>query len=91
MTKRLNVSFAGLGWPEYCWWQRQDKRTLKRINKLINDTIREPITGLGSPEPLKHELAGYYSRMINQKDRMVYAVYQDRIEIIQLRFHYDDH
>ena len=88
MSKRLDVEFKGHGWDEYLYWQTQDKRTLRRINKLISSTIRTPYDGPGSPEPLQHELTGYWSRRINQTDRMVYAVYADRIEIIQLRFHY---
>lgn len=88
MTKRLDVEFKGNGWEEYLYWQKQDKKTVKRINKLISDTIRHPFTGRGDPEPLQHELTSYWSRRINKKDRMVYAVYEDRIEIIQLKFHY---
>lgn len=88
MTKRLDVEFKGNAWSEYLYWQKQDKKTLKRINKLISDTIRNPFEGLGDPEPLKHQLKGYWSRRINEEDRLVYAVFEDRIEIIQLRFHY---
>lgn len=87
MTKRLDIEFKG-SWDEYLYWQKQDKKTLKRINSLISNTIRQPFTGLGSPEPLKHELSGYWSRRINGENRMVYAVFDDRIEIIQLKFHY---
>lgn len=89
-TKRLNVEFKGNSWQEYLYWQKQDKKTLKRINKLVSDTIRNLFTGLGNPEPLQHELSGYWSRRINEKDRLVYSVFDDRIEIIQLRFHYSD-
>lgn len=90
MTKRLDVEFKGNGWQEYLYWQKQDKKTLKRINKLISDTIRNPFIGLGNPEPLQHELSGYWSRRINEKDHLAYAVFDDRIEIIQLRFHYSN-
>lgn len=83
MTKRLDIEFKGNSWQEYLYWQKQDKKTLKQINKLISDTIR-------NPEPLQHELSGYWSRRINEKDRLVYAVFDDRIEIIQLRFHYSN-
>ena len=89
MTKRLNIEFKGDSWGEYLYWQKQDKKTLKRINKLISETIRAPFSGLGNPEPLQHQLSGYWSRRINEKDRLVYAVFEDRIEIIQLRFHYN--
>ncbi|WP_416234814.1 Txe/YoeB family addiction module toxin [Lactobacillus crispatus] len=88
MTKKLDIVFKGISWNDYLYWQKQDKKTLKRINKLINSTIRQPFDGLGDPEKLKGQLSGYWSRRINQSDRMVYAVYDDRIEIIQLRFHY---
>ncbi|HJA73442.1 MAG TPA: Txe/YoeB family addiction module toxin [Candidatus Limosilactobacillus faecipullorum] len=91
MSKRLNVSFAGHGWEDYQWWQTNNKAGLKRVNKLINDTMRSPFRGIGEPEPLSGELSGYYSRRINKKDRIVYRVFADRIEIIQLRFHYSDH
>lgn len=90
MAKRLDVEFKGNDWSEYLYWQKQNRKTLKRINKLIDDTIRHPFVGLGDPEPLKHQLKGYWSRRINEADRMVYSVYSDRIEIIQLRFHYDE-
>lgn len=88
MAKRLNIEFKGDGGEEYLYWQNQDKKTLKRINKIISDTIRHPFFGLGDPEPLQHELTDYWSRRINKQDRMVYAVFEDRIEIIQLRFHF---
>lgn len=89
MTKRLNVSFVGDAWSEYLWWQKNDRAGLKQVNKLISDTVRHPFKGLGKPEPLQYELSGYWSRRINHTDRMVYAVFSDRIEIIQLRYHYD--
>lgn len=88
MTKKLDIVSKGISWNDYLYWQKQDKKTLKRINKLINSTIRQPFDGFGDPEKLKGQLSGYWSRRINQSDRMVYAVYDDRIEIIQLRFHY---
>ena len=88
MTKKLEIVFKGISWNDYLYWQKQDNKTLKRINKLINSTIRQPFDVLGEPEKLKGQLSGYWSRRINQSDRMVYAVYDDRIEIIQLRFHY---
>lgn len=85
---RLDVEFKGRGWKEYQEWQQEDKKTLKRINKLINSCLRTPFEGLGDPEPLQYDLTGYWSRRINEKDRMVYAVFKDRIEIIQLKYHY---
>lgn len=87
-TKRLAVEFVSKSWEEYLYWQQQDKKTLKRINRLISDTIRHPFTGIGNPEKLQHELNGYWSRRINEKDRLVYGVYEDKIIIIQMKYHY---
>lgn len=88
MMKKLDLVFKGEAWADYQYWQTQDRKTLKRVNKLITDTLRNPFTGLGEPEPLQHELSGYWSRRIDETNRMVYCVLTDYIEIIQLRFHY---
>lgn len=84
----MGVAFKGDGWEDYLWWEAQGKPAIRRVNKIINDTLRHPFEGLGKPERLQHELSGLMSRRITQKDRMVYSVYPDRIEIIQLRYHY---
>lgn len=87
MTK-LNILFTNDAWLDYLKWEKTDKATVKKIDKLIMDTIRHPFTGLGKPEPLQHDLSGFWSRRINHKDRMVYAVTKSQIQIIQLRYHY---
>jgi len=69
-------------------WQTQDRKTLKRINKLIKDTQRTPFEGIGKPEPLKENLSGFWSRRIDEQDRLVYAVDDEQITIISCRYHY---
>jgi toxin YoeB len=76
------------GWDDYLWWQEQDKKTLRRINKLIEDTKRQPFDGLGKPEPLKGNLSGYWSRRINDTDRLVYGVTDNALTILMCRYHY---
>ncbi len=76
------------GWTDYVYWQTQDKKTLKRINKLIIDSQRSPFSGLGKPEPLKENLSGFWSRRIDDTNRLVYAVDQNQITIIACRYHY---
>ena len=75
-------------WDDYLWWQEQDRRVLKRINTLIRDIARNGNEGLGKPEPLKHDFAGYWSRRITDEHPMVYRVDGEEIQIAQLRFHY---
>lgn len=82
-----------LSWTEralndYLYWQGQDKKTLKRINKLITDTMRSPFEGIGKPEPLKENLSGFWSRRIDESNRLVYAVDDNQITIIACRYHY---
>ncbi|OBT13874.1 addiction module protein [Vibrio sp. UCD-FRSSP16_10] len=72
----------------YLYWQTQDKKTLKRINKLINDVKRSPFDGIGKPEPLKENLTDFWSRRIDDKNRLVYAVDNQEITIISCRYHY---
>ena len=76
-------------WKDYLYWQSQDKKTLKRINKLIIDAQRSPFEGIGKPEPLKENLAGFWSRRIDDTNRLVYAVDDDRLTIISCRYHYE--
>ena len=76
-------------WNDYLYWQTQDKKTLKRINALINDALRTPFEGLGKPEPLKHG-SGYWSRRIDDKNRVVYKVEGDSLIIAAVRGHYGD-
>ena len=75
-------------WEDYLYWQTQDKKTLRRINQLIRDAERDPFRDLGKPEPLKENLQGWWSRRINETDRLVYRVRDGALEIIQCRTHY---
>lgn len=75
-------------WSDYLYWQTQDKKTLKRINKLIQDAQRSPFTGIGKPEPLKENLSGFWSRRIDESNRLVYAVDDGQLTIISCRYHY---
>ena len=84
----MKLIFAEQAWEDYLYWQQQDKRMVKRINELIENTKREPFTGIGKPEPLKHALAGYWSRRITDEHRMVYKPEKDALLIAQLRYHY---
>lgn len=83
----LEVCFTPNAWEEYVSWQ-QDKAMLKRIHALIQTIQRTPFTGAGKPEPLKHTLAGYWSRRITQEHRLVYKVEEGRLVIVQCRYHY---
>ncbi|MSS45764.1 Txe/YoeB family addiction module toxin [Cutibacterium sp. WCA-380-WT-3A] len=75
-------------WEDYLWWQTEDRRTLKRINKLINDIARNGNDGIGKPEALKHGLSGYWSRRITDEHRLVYKVIDDEVRIAACRYHY---
>jgi toxin YoeB len=76
-------------WSDYVYWQSQDKKTLKRINKLILDAKRNPFEGVGKPEPLKENLAGFWSRRIDDTNRLVYVVDNKQLTIISCRYHYE--
>lgn len=84
----MKLVFADTAWDDYLYWQRQDRRMVERINKLIKEVQREPFAGVGKPEPLKHALAGYWSRRITDEHRMVYKIAGDSLLIAQLRYHY---
>jgi toxin YoeB len=84
----VKLIFADEAWEDYQLWQKQDKRMLERINKLIRDVQHEPFIGAGKPEPLKHALTGFWSRRITDEHHMVYRILDDALEIVQLRFHY---
>lgn len=75
-------------WDDYIYWQQNDKKILKRINRLIIDALRNPFEGIGNPEMLKESLSGYLSRRIDHEHRLVYCVYEDRLHILQCRYHY---
>jgi toxin YoeB len=85
----MELVFQTLAWEQYIYWQGADKKMLKRINELIRDTLRNPFKGIGKPEPLKGNYAGCWSRRINDEHRLVYAVRDKRLHILQCRFHYD--
>ena len=76
-------------WADYLYWQDQDKKTLKRLNSLITVAARDPFAGIGKPEPLRGELTGYWSRRIDEANRLVYRVTDAELVIIACRFHYD--
>lgn len=84
----MRLLFAEHAWADYLHWQRRDKRMLRRINTLIKDIQRSPYAGIGKPEALRHGLAGYWSRRINDEHRIVYKVEDDTVFIAQLRYHY---
>ena len=75
---------------DYLYWQGQDKRTLRRINGLVKDVLRSPFSGVGRPEALKGNLAGLWSRRIDERHRLVYAIEDERITVISCRYHYDE-
>ena len=77
-------------WEDYVSWQSEDKKTLKRINKLIKDTQRNPYSGIGKPEPLKHDKSGYQSRRIDDYNRLVYKVEDNTLKIAQCKTHYEE-
>jgi toxin YoeB len=84
----MNLVFADQAWEDYLYWQENDRRTLTRINLLIKDILRNPHSGIGKPEPLKHTFRGYWSRRIDAEHRIVYRVTDDAVWIAQLRYHY---
>lgn len=84
------IRFVPDAWEAYLYWQDQDKKTLKRINLLITSTARGPFAGIGKPEPLRGELTGYWSRRIDEANRLVYRATDSELVIVACRFHYDD-
>ena len=82
------VAWTDTAWDDYLYWQEQDKKTLKRINKLLTEIKRSPFEGIGKPEALKETLSGFWSRRIDESHRLVYAVDDTRITIISCRYHY---
>ncbi len=84
----MKLIFSDNAWDDYIFWQKTDKKIVRRINSLINDTKRNPFEGIGKPEPLKHALSGFWSRRITEEHRLIYKVSEDTLEIAQLRYHY---
>lgn len=85
----MKKSWFDKAWEDYLYWQSQDKKTLKRINQLIKDTERDPFHGIGKPEPLKGDLAGFWSRRIDDANRLVYRVNDEFLEILSCKGHYE--
>jgi len=86
----MTKSWDDEAWDDYLHWQTQDKKTLKRINNLLKDIDRQPFSGIGKPEPLTGNLSGYWSRRIDELNRIVYRIRDSRVEIIQCGSHYRD-
>jgi toxin YoeB len=84
----MRLILAPGAWEDYLYWQAVDKKAVRRIHELIKDTMRGPFSGIGKPEPLRHALAGYWSRRISEEHRMVYRVEKRDLMIAQLRYHY---
>lgn len=84
----MTIVFTPQAWEDYLWFQQNDKAGLKRINLLIKATSREPFSGPGKPEPLKHNLSGFWSRRITAEHRLVYAMEGDELQIVMCRYHY---
>lgn len=85
----MKLIFVDESWEDYLYWQKTDKKILKRINSLIKDIARNPFYGLGKPEPLKYKYSGFWSRRINGEHRLIYQVKGNEILIAKCRFHYD--
>lgn len=84
----MRLVFVQHGWEDYQYWQREDRAIVKRINRLIEDTLRDPVKGIGKPETLKYGVAGAWSRRITAEHRLVYLVRGDDLVILQARYHY---
>jgi len=85
----MKINFTETGWKDYLYWEAQDKKTLKRINNLIEDIERNGHGGIGKPEPLRYDMSGWWSRRIDETNRLVYRIIGDEaIEILQCKGHY---
>lgn len=84
----MRTAWDNEAWEDYLYWQTQDRKTLKRVNALIQDIQRNHFEGIGKPEPLKNDLSGYWSRRIDDKNRLVYKIQDNMLIIIQCRTHY---
>jgi len=84
----MKISWTPTAWKDYLYWQTTDKKKLKRINELIKNTLRDPFNGIGNPEPLKHDLQGFWSRRIDGEHRFVYSFENNELIIIGCRYHY---
>ena len=84
----MRLVFTPIGWNDYTYWLTADRTILKRINRLIEDVLRDPFEGIGKPEPLRHALTGAWSRRISEEHRLVYLVDGEDIVVLQVRYHY---
>lgn len=84
----MRLVFAPQAWEDYKHWQANDRATLKRVNRLLDDVLRDPVTGIGKPEPLKYGISGAWSRRITDEHRLVYVVDGDDLILLQARYHY---
>lgn len=87
----MKIEFHAIAWSDYLDWQQTDKAILRKINQLIKDIQRDSFSGIGKPEPLKHDLSGYWSRRIDDANRLVYRVENDVLTIAQCKGHYHQH
>ena len=85
----MQYIFVDESWEDYLYWQKMDKKKLKRINDLLKDISRNPFDGIGKPEPLKHKYSGFWSRRIDDEHRLIYKYEEEKILIAKCRFHYD--
>jgi toxin YoeB len=85
----MKYIFVDESWEDYLYWQRTNKKTLKRINDLLKSISRTPFSGIGKPEPLRHKYKGFWSRRIDREHRLIYRVKDDEIQIAKCRYHYD--
>jgi len=84
----MNILFTDDAWEDYLYWQQTDKQTLRKINQLLKEIQRTPFTGIGKPEPLKHQLQGCWSRRIDSEHRLIYEITDNTLKVIGCRFHY---
>jgi toxin YoeB len=85
----MRLVFTPHSWEDYRYWQATDKAVIKRINRLLDDTLRDPFAGIGKPEPLRHILGGCWSRRIDNEHRLVYLIEGDDVVVLQARYHYE--
>ncbi|MCE0484409.1 MAG: Txe/YoeB family addiction module toxin [Methylacidiphilales bacterium] len=85
----MKIQFSSRCWEEYLYWQQTDKKILRKINELIKEVSRDPFSGIGKPEPLRHSCAGYWSRRINDEHRLVYKIENEILIVVQVRYHYE--
>ena len=84
----MRIVFADRGWEDFTYWMEHDRKIPTRIVRLVENITRDPFEGLGKPEPLRHDLTGFWSRRITDEHRLVYAVDKERVLIAQARYHY---